>query len=39
MVVSTYLSVGIAARIFRIGVLSYGKRPSIRELISWIKEE
>jgi ABC-2 type transport system permease protein len=39
MVVSTYMSVGIAARIFRIGVLSYGKRPSVKELISWIKEE
>jgi ABC-2 type transport system permease protein len=39
MVVSTYISVGIAARIFRIGVLSYGKRPSIKELITWIKEE
>ena len=39
MVLSTYISVGIAARIFRIGVLSYGKRPSIKELITWIKEE
>jgi ABC-2 type transport system permease protein len=39
MVASTYISVGIAAKIFRIGVLSYGKRPSVKELISWIKEE
>jgi len=39
MVISTYLSVSIAAKIFRIGVLSYGKRPSVKELISWIKEE
>jgi len=39
MIISTYLFVSIAAKIFRIGVLSYGKRPSFKELISWIKEE
>ncbi len=39
MIISTYLFVIIAAKIFRIGVLSYGKRPSFKELISWIKED
>ena len=39
MILSTYLFVNISAKIFRIGVLSYGKKPSFKELISWIKEE
>ena len=39
MLLSTYISIYIAARIFRIGILSYGKRPSLKELISWIRNE
>ncbi len=39
MIFSTYLFVNISSKIFRIGVLSYGKKPSFKELISWIKEE
>ncbi|TPW10554.1 MAG: ABC-2 type transport system permease protein [bacterium] len=26
-----------AARIFRIGILMYGKRPSLPEIIKWVK--
>jgi len=39
MVVSTIVTLKIAAKIFRIGILSYGKKPTINELIQWSKEE
>ncbi len=39
MILSTYISIYISSRIFRIGILSYGKRPTFKELISWIKNE
>ncbi len=39
MIASTYLSVSIAAKVFKIGILSYGKRPSIKELVEWINEK
>lgn len=39
MIASIYLSVSIAAKIFRIGILSYGRRPSIKELIEWVNEK
>jgi ABC-2 type transport system permease protein len=31
-------AVWIAARIYRVGILSHGKRPSMRELIRWIRD-
>ena len=39
MFVSTIITLKIAAKIFRIGILSYGKKPTIKELIQWSKEE
>ena len=39
MFVSTIVTLKIAAKIFRIGILSYGKKPTIKELIKWSKEE
>jgi ABC-2 type transport system permease protein len=39
MFISTIVTLKIAAKIFRIGILSYGKKPTIRELIQWSKEE
>ena len=27
----------IAAKIYRVGILMYGKKPSIKEMIKWIK--
>lgn len=35
---SIYLTIFISSKVFRIGVLSYGKRPGIKELYRWYKE-
>jgi ABC-2 type transport system permease protein len=37
MVVSIYLAVSFAARIFRVGILMHGKRPNLREMIHWYR--
>lgn len=37
LVVSTLLVVRAAAKIYRVGVLMYGKRPSVRELVRWLR--
>jgi len=37
LVVTTLLVTRAAAKIYRVGVLMYGKRPSIRELIRWLR--
>jgi ABC-2 type transport system permease protein len=37
LLVSTSLVVRAAAKIYRVGVLLYGKRPSARELIRWLR--
>jgi ABC-2 type transport system permease protein len=34
---STWLAAWLAARIYRVGILLYGKRPSLRELARWIR--
>jgi ABC-2 type transport system permease protein len=39
MILSIYIMIIFSAKIFRIGILSYGKRPSLKELIQWIKEK
>lgn len=39
MFLSIYITIVIASKIFRIGILSYGKRPSLKEIINWIKEK
>jgi ABC-2 type transport system permease protein len=39
MLISIYLMIGFSAKIFRIGILSYGKRPSLKELAQWLKEK
>ncbi len=38
MLLSIYITVSIASKLFKIGILSYGKRPSFKGLIEWIKE-
>jgi len=39
MLVSIIITLKLSAKIFRIGILSYGKRPSPKELINWLKEK
>ncbi|HEY5490182.1 MAG TPA: ABC transporter permease [Gemmatimonadaceae bacterium] len=36
--VTCALCVWLAARIYRVGLLMYGKRPSMRELLRWIRQ-
>lgn len=38
LIVSIIVVTKVSAKIFRIGILAYGTRPSIKELIEWIKE-
>jgi ABC-2 type transport system permease protein len=37
MVVTIYLILQVTARIYRVGILMYGKRPTLPEIIKWIK--
>jgi ABC-2 type transport system permease protein len=37
MLVSIYLSVAFSARVFRVGILMYGKRPNLPEVIKWYR--
>jgi len=36
-VITIYILFWITAKIFRVGILSYGKRPTIPELVKWLK--
>ncbi|MBU8922097.1 MAG: ABC transporter permease [Bacteroidales bacterium] len=37
MAASLFIAAKISAKIFRIGILMYGKKPDIREIIKWMK--
>ena len=37
LLVSNALAVAVAGRIYRIGILMYGKRPSLREVARWLR--
>jgi len=37
LVISNVVCIWIASKIFRLAILSYGKRPSLRELMAWIR--
>lgn len=39
MLASIFIMIKLSAKIFRIGILSYGGRPTIKEIISWIKSK
>ncbi len=38
LLVSTIVVVWVAARIYRVGILMYGKRPNVKELLRWARE-
>jgi ABC-2 type transport system permease protein len=38
MIVSTAVMMWVAGKIFRIAILSYGKRPTLAELFHWVRE-
>jgi ABC-2 type transport system permease protein len=38
LAVSTLAVIWIAARIYRVGILMYGKRPNLKEMIRWARE-
>jgi ABC-2 type transport system permease protein len=35
LILSTYLVTLFSARVFRVGILMYGKRPNLGEIIRW----
>jgi ABC-2 type transport system permease protein len=37
LIVSIYGSIYFSSRVFRVGILMYGKRPGIREIMKWFK--
>jgi ABC-2 type transport system permease protein len=37
MLVCIYFAITFAARVFRVGILMHGKRPTIRELVHWYR--
>lgn len=37
LLVSTYGVIWVSARVYRVGVLMYGKRPSVREIVRWAR--
>jgi ABC-2 type transport system permease protein len=39
LIASMGLAIWVAARIYRVGILMYGKRPSLKELARWIRYE
>ncbi len=39
MLVTIFITVFISSKIFKVGILSYGKRPTMKELFQWLKEK
>jgi ABC-2 type transport system permease protein len=37
MVLAIYIVLWIASRIYRIGILMYGKRPNLPEMMRWMR--
>ncbi|MCK9426875.1 MAG: ABC transporter permease [Ignavibacteriaceae bacterium] len=39
LILSIYLVIKVSSKIFRIGILSYGKMPNLKELFAWLREK
>ena len=37
LIITVVLMVMLVSKIYRVGILMYGKRPSIKELIKWVR--
>jgi ABC-2 type transport system permease protein len=37
MLITIYAILWVASRIYRVGILMYGKRPSLPEIMRWLK--
>jgi len=37
LLATTYLVVALCSRIYRVGILMYGKRPTLPEIVKWVK--
>ncbi len=37
LIATTWAALRISARVYRVGILMYGKRPTVRELAKWLK--
>lgn len=37
LIASTYAMIWLAAKIYRVGIFMYGKKPNVRDLIRWIR--
>jgi ABC-2 type transport system permease protein len=37
LLATMYLILAISSRIYRIGILMYGKRPTLPEIVKWVK--
>ena len=37
LLATVWIALAISARIYRVGILMYGKRPTLREVIKWLR--
>jgi ABC-2 type transport system permease protein len=37
MSITIYAAVWVASRIYRVGILMYGKKPTLPEIVKWIR--
>ena len=38
LVIAVFATIWLAAKVFRTGILMYGKRPGLREICRWMKQ-
>jgi ABC-2 type transport system permease protein len=38
LIVSVIFAIWLAAKVFRTGILMYGKKPSLREVARWLRQ-